>query len=105
VRSGYRGDGNRIRTGQEGHSERSAVRLAGPGRFGAGQRDARLGGGKRLRAEASDRNLRVSPTWLVELLHSIVLSDRLEATKALLILTESRDDSTLGLIRDRALET
>jgi hypothetical protein len=50
-----------------------------------------------------DRNLRVSPTWLVELLHSIVLSDRLESTKALLILTDSADDATLGLIRDRAL--
>ncbi|MGP8244640.1 MAG: HEAT repeat domain-containing protein [Bryobacteraceae bacterium] len=50
-----------------------------------------------------DRNLRVSPTWLVELLHSIVLSDRLESTKALLILTDSSDDATLGLIRDRAL--
>jgi hypothetical protein len=50
-----------------------------------------------------DRNLHVSPTWLVELLHSIVLSDRLEATKALLILTDSADDATLNLIRDRAL--
>jgi hypothetical protein len=50
-----------------------------------------------------DRNLRVSPTWLVELLHSIVLSDRLEATRALLILTDSSDDATLQLIRGRAL--
>ena len=50
-----------------------------------------------------DRNLRVSPTWLVELLHSILLSDRLESIKTLLILTDSGDDATLGLIRDRAL--
>ena len=50
-----------------------------------------------------DRNLRVSPTWLVELLHSIVLSDRMESTKALLILTDAGDDATLSLIRERAL--
>jgi hypothetical protein len=50
-----------------------------------------------------DRNLRVSPTWLVELLHSIMLSDRLESTRALLILTDAADQATLGLIRDRAL--
>jgi hypothetical protein len=47
--------------------------------------------------------IRISPTWFVEMLNSIVLSDRTRATKALINLTDSRPASTLGLLRERAL--
>jgi hypothetical protein len=48
--------------------------------------------------------IRISPTWFIELLHSVVLSDRVEAVSALLTLTDHRDPATLELIRDRALD-
>ncbi len=64
--------------------------------------------------------LRIEPTWLVELLHSIVLSDRVESLQALLALTngtagheraaqhgqaagETNERAALDLIRERAL--
>jgi hypothetical protein len=45
----------------------------------------------------------ISPVWFVELLNSIVWSDRRNASLALVDLTESRDPETLALIHDRAL--
>lgn len=50
--------------------------------------------------------LRIAPTWFVELLNSIVLSDRLESVKALLALTDGPAPgaaAAIGLIRERAL--
>jgi hypothetical protein len=52
--------------------------------------------------------LRIAPTWLVEALNSIVLSDRMEAVKALLALTDEACPGTaahaaLELVRERAL--
>ena len=47
--------------------------------------------------------IRISPTWLIELLNSLTLSDRLLATSALLTLTDSRDRNILDQIRDRGL--
>jgi hypothetical protein len=47
--------------------------------------------------------IRVPPAAIVDLLNSVVLSDRVEATKALLILTEKPNAATLDLIRERAL--
>ena len=56
--------------------------------------------------------LRISPTWMVELLNSVVLSDRVESVKALLALTEGSDprkypesQPALDLIRGRALHS
>ncbi|HTX33624.1 MAG TPA: HEAT repeat domain-containing protein [Bryobacteraceae bacterium] len=56
--------------------------------------------------------LRISPTWLVELLNSVVLSDRVESVKALLALTEQTGSkanperqAALDLIRERALHS
>ena len=50
-----------------------------------------------------DRNIRIAPTWLVEMLHSIVLEDRLQAARALVVLTDSPNAGALDLIRERAL--
>jgi hypothetical protein len=44
-------------------------------------------------------------TWFAELLHSIVLSDRVESTKALLTLTDRANHDALDLIRARGLES
>lgn len=52
-----------------------------------------------------DRNIRVAPTWLVEMLHSIVLEDRLQAARALVVLTDSPNAGALDLIRERALDS
>jgi len=47
--------------------------------------------------------IKISPTWFVEMLNSVVLSDRLEATKALVTVTNNGDAAALDLIRERAL--
>lgn len=52
-----------------------------------------------------ERGIKVSPTWFVEMLNSIVWSDRNKACFALLHLTEDRNADVLALIRDRALES
>jgi hypothetical protein len=55
----------------------------------------------------ADRNpesgIRIQPTWFVEMLNSIVWSDRYRAATALVNLTEHRDASTLEELHDRAL--
>jgi hypothetical protein len=50
-----------------------------------------------------EQEVHIEPTWFVELLNSVVWSDRHNATLALVNLTESRDPETLALIRERAL--
>ncbi|MGB7762096.1 MAG: hypothetical protein WBL61_19850, partial [Bryobacteraceae bacterium] len=52
-----------------------------------------------------DRNIRIAPTWLVDMLHSIVLEDRLQATRALVVLTDSPNSGALDLIRERGLDS
>jgi hypothetical protein len=52
-----------------------------------------------------DLGLRVEPTWFVELLNSIVWSDRYRAAEALVNLTEDRNPRILQLIRERALDS
>jgi hypothetical protein len=47
--------------------------------------------------------LHISPTWFVEMMNSVVLSDRTRATLALINLTDSRPAATLDLLRERAL--
>jgi hypothetical protein len=49
--------------------------------------------------------IKVSPTWFVEMLNSIVWSDRSKACLALLHLTEDRNADVLALVRERALES
>jgi hypothetical protein len=50
-----------------------------------------------------DAGLKVSPTWMIEMLNSLVWTDRNNAAVALVTLTESRDGGTLEQIRERAL--
>jgi hypothetical protein len=57
-----------------------------------------------LAQKRPELGLKVSPTWFVEMLNSIVLSDRQQATDALVILTDNGNNSTaLDLLRERAL--
>ncbi len=57
-----------------------------------------------LASQQPDAGLRISPTWMVELLHSVVLSDRMEAVKTLLTLTlDHNGQEVRQQIRDRAL--
>ncbi|HTM49592.1 MAG TPA: HEAT repeat domain-containing protein [Bryobacteraceae bacterium] len=47
--------------------------------------------------------IQVSATWFVEMLNSIVWTDRTKAVAALLTLTDSRPERMLALIRERAM--
>jgi hypothetical protein len=47
--------------------------------------------------------IHISPTWFVEMLNSVVLSDRIKAAKALVNLTDARPAATIDLLRERAL--
>ncbi len=56
--------------------------------------------GARLHPE---QNIHIEPTWFVELMNSVVWSDRRDASQALVGLTDKRDPETLDLLRERAL--
>lgn len=56
-----------------------------------------------LAAKQPSLKIHIPPTWFVEMLNSVVLSDRMRAAKALLNLTDSRPAFTLDLLRERAL--
>ena len=49
--------------------------------------------------------IRIAPAWIVQLLNSVELNDRVEATKTLLILTEGGNADVLGAVRERALNS
>jgi hypothetical protein len=46
--------------------------------------------------------VKISPTWLVEMLNSVTWTDRNNAAIALVTLTENRDEKILELLRERA---
>ncbi len=50
-----------------------------------------------------EQGIQIQPTWYVQLLNSVVWSDRRTASLALVEMTESRSEETIGLMRDRAL--
>jgi hypothetical protein len=52
-----------------------------------------------------DAGLKVSPTWMIEMLNSLVWTDRNNAAVALVTLTETRDEGVLDQIRTRALQS
>ena len=56
-----------------------------------------------LAAQDPDFGIQISPTWFVEMLNSIVWTDRNKAVMALVNLTESRPERILNLIRERAM--
>jgi hypothetical protein len=47
--------------------------------------------------------MKIAPTWFLELLHSVVLSDRVEAVRALLTLTDRGAPDVVELVRARGL--
>ena len=49
--------------------------------------------------------VKVSPTWLVEMLNSVTWTDRNNAAIALVTLTENRDASLLAHLRERAFSS
>jgi hypothetical protein len=57
-----------------------------------------------LAARIPSLGIRIAPTWFVEMLNSLVLSDRTRAAAALVNLTE-KDAGALDQIRGRALES
>ena len=63
---------------------------------------AALGVFAKLHPEAG---LKIEPTWFIEMLNSLIWSDRNNAAVALVNMTESRDQSILDQIRDRALSS
>jgi hypothetical protein len=56
-----------------------------------------------LAARRPALGIKISPTWLIELLNSVVLSDRVESVNTLLVLTDTSDAPALAQIRERAL--
>lgn len=56
-----------------------------------------------LAQKRPELGLRIEPTWMVEMLNSIVLGDRQHAALALVTLTEQRPAAVLDRIRERAL--
>ncbi len=56
-----------------------------------------------LAASDPDLRVRISATWFVEMLNSVVWTDRNKAVMVLLNLTEGRPENILALIRARAL--
>jgi hypothetical protein len=56
-----------------------------------------------LASRDPDLEIRIAPTWFVEMLNSIVWTDRNKAVMALVNLTDSRPEKILSRIRERAL--
>lgn len=50
-----------------------------------------------------DSDVKLEPTWFIEMLHSLSWSDRERAMKALRLLTDGRDAQVLSQLRERAL--
>ena len=56
-----------------------------------------------LAALKPDLQIQISPTWYIEMLNSVLWSDRTKAVAALMNLTDKRPDMILTLLRERAL--
>ena len=52
-----------------------------------------------------NQEIRLEPTWFIELMNSMVFSDRRDSALALVNLTESREPATLSLLRERSLQS
>jgi hypothetical protein len=58
-----------------------------------------------LAAREPSPSLRVSPTWFIEMLDSLIWSDRSTAAVTLVTLTERRDGDILSHLKERSLTT
>jgi hypothetical protein len=54
-----------------------------------------------LAEKDKELGIQVSPTWIVEMLHSINWNDRYRAAQTLVRLTGNREPGTIGLLRER----
>jgi hypothetical protein len=57
------------------------------------------------KAAESNREIQVLPTWIIEMLNSVVWTDRVNAVEALMELTGRPDPVLIGKIRDAAFES
>ena len=57
----------------------------------------------RLAVKQPRLGLSISPTWLVELLNSVVLSDRMQSAETLITLTDTANRTAIDLMKARAL--
>ena len=58
-----------------------------------------------LAVKKPELGIKIPATWFVEMLDSLVWSDRTSAASALVTMTENRDKAALDLLRERALPT
>ncbi len=56
-----------------------------------------------LQRKEPDSEIKISATWFVEMLNSIIWGDRNNAAVALVTLTDTRDEKVLELLRERAM--
>ena len=56
-----------------------------------------------LQRKQPDSEIKISPTWFIEMLNSIIWGDRNNAAVALVTLTDTRDEKVLEQLRERAL--
>jgi hypothetical protein len=56
-----------------------------------------------LASQQPELGMKIAPVWLVELLNSVVLSDRVEAVATLLTLTDRQNAQAIDLLRERSL--
>jgi hypothetical protein len=56
-------------------------------------------------AADSNRELQVLPTWIVEMLNSVVWTDRVNAVEALLAMTDRFEPTLIGKIRDAGFDS
>ena len=62
-----------------------------------------LGGFAMLAIKDPELGIKVAPTWFIEMLNSLVWTDRNNASVSLVNLTESRDERILSHLRERAM--
>ncbi len=58
-----------------------------------------------LASKSPELNVKVSPTWFVEMLNSLIWGDRNKAALALVTLADGRDANTLQQIRENGLDS
>lgn len=56
-----------------------------------------------LQRKQPDSEIKISPTWFIEMLNSIIWGDRNNAAVALVTLTDTRDEKVLEQLRERAM--
>ncbi len=59
----------------------------------------------RAAPQANDERVQVQPTWIIEMLNSVIWSDRVQAVDALLAMTERRDDLLISKIRTSGFDS